>query len=513
MVGPSKILTVSYGTFSCTLEGFDDPFSTMKAIAEYFRDLAAEDRFFGAEPPTPDVAMLTNIAKRSSRHEVKANVGENAVLLRQAEETTAVTADPTPAAKPAPKAPAAARQDSPEIKVTAKDEDGSEIDLTNEVARDLAKDAAPDENLFSDTTGAEAPATASFRQSAATDPARSAARAAPAGEHAGAVDPEAEETDAAVSAKLDRVRQAVARQSEQAPKPLVLTPQDIDDAATRTRGRDAGRPQAFTPGLDDAPVESSLSPEDEADLRAELAALQAEAEAAVTSDLPPREPAPKTGRKILSSAAPQREEASLNRLLQTTNSKLGDKENVQKQSAFSHLKAAVLSRKAEPADADPLAAEPRDPDASYRDDLQALVGAPRAPEQPSAPSKADPLVLKPDAPKATPGTPVQPRRVSRTTGEGRPNPEAFAAYLTQVGAFDLQEILEAAAAYLKRSEGVASFTRPQILNMVMRQVGEKGVTREDGMRSFGNLLRTGVIQKVDRGQFSLTEDSRYLNVS
>ncbi|MGB7321876.1 MAG: chemotaxis protein CheA, partial [Albidovulum sp.] len=120
---------------------------------------------------------------------------------------------------------------------------------------------------------------------------------------------------------------------------------------------------------------------------------------------------------------------------------------------------------------------------------------------------------------------VRPRRVSvggveyigtdaepAGTESGALRPEearSFAEFADRLGAASLSDLLEAAAAYTATVEGQPHFSRPQILQKVAHMSDDEDYSREDGLRSFGMLLREGKIQKISRGQFRISEASRF----
>ncbi|MEM6740549.1 MAG: hypothetical protein AAF646_10540, partial [Pseudomonadota bacterium] len=129
-------------------------------------------------------------------------------------------------------------------------------------------------------------------------------------------------------------------------------------------------------------------------------------------------------------------------------------------------------------------------------------------------------------------TPVRPRRVTKgrlaIDGDGGEPAEsgmvktdaeaagifadstAFADFAEKMGAEGLSDLLECAAAYSAYVEGRPHFSHPQIMRVVRDGIeGQGDLSREESLRTFGQLLRQGKIRKVSRGQFTISKSSRY----
>lgn len=313
MVGSRKVLTVSYGTFSCTLEGFEDSFGTMTAIAEYFRDLAADDRYFGAVPPVPDAEMLARIAEREIARRVEARregtgivltarpseaeaaaeavatetVAEAATVIAAAETmTTTVSAATMPMPGPLV-APEAALAETAIPHPPASDSIAARLDRIRAVVgrQPSALDAGEGEDEpFGIPAGGTIPEAGEIVPAADTDGSAEDVIEDAVAEDTPETGPEAEDEDRAGHATAP-VFEDDASAAEPAPEP---EDEPAGEPAPPAEGEDVDGDdiaEAADMAAGEAVV-SDLSAEDEAELQAELAALQAE-----TADGPPGEPA------------------------------------------------------------------------------------------------------------------------------------------------------------------------------------------------------------------------------
>ncbi|MCP5087685.1 MAG: hypothetical protein GY952_12895 [Rhodobacteraceae bacterium] len=285
-----KVMTVSYGTFACTLEGFDDPFTTMQLVAEYFRKLAAEDRYFGGEPLQPDANTLHRIAKDANPNKVDAEVSDSGIILRQADVVDA------------PKSPAKVAAPEPRVEKPV-------VVPTEEPTKE--EDSFVAEAVFSSRR--------SLFEPAEDEPAQ------PASQLLREEDEEAQDSaDLDVQRAVEHVAETVSRAS----KPAPVAPKPAEDFKTEPEAKpEPAEPVAPAP--------------------AKLEKLQ---------EIEPVEPAEELSQVINRAARLQelrqsddiqREEEALERLLETTNTKLSAPSHARRSNALERLKAAVAATEAE----------------------------------------------------------------------------------------------------------------------------------------------------------------------
>jgi hypothetical protein len=299
----------------------------------------------------------------------------------------------------------------------------------------------------------------------------------------------------------------------------------IDETAPRSEDADA------LSGISAAIGDTGLSAEAEADLLQELADVERDAEATRHVD--------REGRAVLARVDTGKED-SVRRILEETNTKLDNPEGKTRRSAIAHLRAAVAATVAD-RKIKGHADVKKDESLTYRADLAKVVHPTRDGTSKPGENRPAPLVLvseqRIDRARSEHSGMVQPRRVAATPvvlrkventfdedleqddsdGQHEDNDAAnlfrdsasFAEFAESLGATELPDLLEAAAAYAAFIEGCPHFSRPQIMQKVANYSSKEGFSREAGLRSFGMLLRQGKIQKLERGQFTIAESTRF----
>lgn len=459
MTSEKRALTVTYGSFSCTLEGFDDVFTTMKAITQYFREKSAETAL---DASNLDTASLKRIAERELNCDVDVKIGDKKVVLSPAVLVLG-NAEPNTSTAPANGAMLLGGAQAPQV--------------------------APGQDPVKRLDGLRRTAAGTNISKKFVE--KSAEVLADAAEKTSE-----SSSDESVAEKLSRIRSAVAQNPS-------------DQASDFSDLEDSSEPAAPAPKADKPKTKSEvllLTPADNIgeDHNNLADSTPDEAPQSNTDGAAPKKPkASKKGRNVLNDSG----KTSVTRLVNAANSQLEGSENLRRLSAIAHLKAAVAAKAADREAGSDESGEDAELN-RYRDDLTQIVqdneDAAAAP-QPKTQKTEAPLVLASSEKVGNDSTQDEdvdgPAPIKAKIG--------FPEFAALSDADDLLGLLEVSAAYLTIHEGRAEFSRQLVMETLSQVVSSSEVSREDGIRAFGNLLKQGKIEKAQRGLFSLPAHSPY----
>ena len=212
---------------------------------------------------------------------------------------------------------------------------------------------------------------------------------------------------------------------------------------------------------------------------------------------------------------PRNVDAAMSRILSQADARLNEPEGRRHRDAFAQLKAAVAATEAARQLGDP-GADARDPGEVFREDLdahEAEEAQEAAKDAGEAPAHPAPLRLVPaqrvdETEQPSDRATERLRRIASEKETSGDKSGGFAEFAAQKGATELADLLEAAAAYIAFVEGDDDFSRPQVMKKVQMASADE-ISREDGLRSFGRLLRQSRIIKLNNGRFQVSENTRF----
>ncbi len=594
----SQILDVTYGNFSCRLEGFEDSVETMKLVVSYFHELAGHDRFMDTEPQAPDMATLARLTEDEVGQPVDVEGAGNKVSLRmrpsdidavsEGEEDQPAVADPDEqvAEEIAEEAPVAENDDdlsgvaeklqrmreaagrkvpaatddfaedlsepvvaaatnplsqrlSELVKRTtetqpddvqemddvedapADDHDMLEADVSEVAHEEIVEDEdtleADDINVFSDvaseTETPDTPIAHEYDFTAQHDEASVQDVADELAETSDADDDMAED-----DAELDAFMAEEDDQPDAVADDEMIVAEDEPETVQNDNEPARAEEQPLLLTSDDKAAdddEGDDDDDDEFDLEREVAKVEAEIAA-------------RKGNEFARRGLPRHVEDAMSRIMSQTDQHLNQPENRRHRDAFAQLKAAVAATEAARQLGD-NGADKRHPDDVYKDDLGAHEAKDKG-EGKSAPPlklvKSQEVKPASDVQEQTPETPAtespapassdQPEPASARLRQIATQKEAvqtgdnvgFADFVASHGATDLADQMEAAGAYICFVQGETDFSRPQVMKVV-QSASDTEISREDGLRSFGRLLRQARLVKLANGRFQVADNTQY----